>query len=227
MYRAVREDSCSAYTRRVVQWYLLLAASLNLRLIFFFFFRECLESTLLKEEAALIRVCEENGGWEPLTSFLRVLGSSGTSLSPHFAWGGAGTSPRPGSLPSHLALASRRVHAVVASMDRCLHAPSLPPPVCTWSAASRCRFRLFASSGLGEASSLPLPAGITGSPRVYLGLSETLIGMKGICYHRGGECCSSREKMDAFKWLLFCPSVGLHFVQVLSTVCRQWHQFHC
>lgn len=57
-------------------------------------------------------------------SFLRVLGASGTSLSPDFASGGVGTSPRPGSLPYPPALASRRVHAVVACMDR---APSLPP----------------------------------------------------------------------------------------------------
>lgn len=72
---------------------------------------------------------------------------------------------------------------------------SLPPPVCTWSAASRCRFRLFASSGAGETSSLSLPAGITGSPRVYLRLSETLSnqGWRGFRTNQRGKCSSSGE----------------------------------
>lgn len=123
------------------------------------------------------------------------------------------------------------VSMVVACMDQCLppslSAPSLPPPVCTWSAASRCRFRLFASSGLGEASSLPLPAGITGSPRVYLGLAETLIGMKGICCHRRGKRCSFGGKNKSMRLNGFSyPSVGLHLFKFYP-VCPQWHQFHC
>lgn len=127
----------------------------------------------LKKKRDSFAFVKSIGGWEPL------LPGSGTSLSPHFTRGGAGTNPRPGqpplcSFPDFPARpCGAGLHGPVSPLS------SLPPPVCTWSAASRCRFRLFASSGLGEASSLPLPAGITGSPRVYLGLSETLIGMKG------------------------------------------------
>lgn len=70
----------------------------NLLLIHFSFFPGSVSRVLsLREEAAFIRLCEENGGWEP--PFLRVLCGSGTSLSSDSTWGRAGTSPGPGQPP--------------------------------------------------------------------------------------------------------------------------------
>lgn len=133
MLRAVREDSCSASTRRVVQSMIIaLAPSLNLRSIYFFFSPALSREYFhLKKQRHSFAFVKRRGGASPFV--LLQLGGLGTGLSPHFTRGGAGT--RPGQPPLPLPfpgfLACPCGGGLHGPVSPCSFLPSLPPPVCT------------------------------------------------------------------------------------------------
>lgn len=159
---------------------------------------ECLGSTLTSRRN-ITRVCGlKRGGREKPPSLSFILGSSVTTAccvarrnvqGPVCIHGGAS----PGSSNGQVGMGRAMPTARPPGSPSCGPASARsPPPVCTWSTASRCRFRLPASSGLGEASSRPPSTGITGSPRSYLGSSGIfLIGVDLVPTRKEN---SSREK---------------------------------